>query len=251
MAGGYTFAALKNGYANLWRKAEVTSTSAAAKAAKYIVDHRDQYEEAARGIGHEEIWPLVGAIHWRESGGDFGGVLHNGQHIIGTNQKTTIVPKGRGPFATWQEAASDALKLQGWDKIDDWPIERWLYEAEIFNGLGYFSKGVNSPYVWAGTSLQQRGKYVSDGTYSAGTWDQQLGVAAILKAVFDFIPEASPDSDVPPARPIPPAPTPVPVPSTELLTKMAELLLPVIEQQYVVLTKEQFTTLITALAKGK
>ena len=33
-----------------------------------------------------------------------------------------------------------------------------------------------------------------------------VGVAAILKAVFDFVPEASPDSDVPPAHPIPPAP---------------------------------------------
>jgi lysozyme family protein len=247
----YTFAASKVGYANLWRKAEVTSTSAAAQAAKYIIANRDKYEEAARGIGHEEIWPLVGAIHWRESGGDFGGVLHNGQHIIGTGQKTTIVPKGRGPFSTWQEAASDALKLQGWDKIDDWPLERWLYEAERYNGWGYLGK-INSPYVWAGTNLQQRGKYISDGTYSSSTWDQQLGVAAILKAVFDFVPEANPDSDVAPPQPEQkPVPAPVPVPSAELLTKMAELLLPVIEQNYVVLTKEQFASLIAEIAKGK
>jgi hypothetical protein len=57
-----------------------------------------------------------------------------------------------------------------------------LYEAERYNGWGYLLyKHVNSPYLWSGTSLQQRGKYVADGDWDASAWSQQVGVVAMLK----------------------------------------------------------------------
>ncbi len=195
-----TFAATQRGYLNLWKRAKLLDSKKADadKAARYIIDHLDRYEAVAKQIGKPGLGPLIGANHWREASGSFAGVLHNGERIIGTGRRTSLQPKNRGPFSTWEEAAVDALKIKGWDKIAAWPIDRWLYEAERFNGWGYFLyHKENSPYVWAATTLQQRGKYTSDGKYSESAWDQQLGVAAILLALFAIDPSLAPKSSVP------------------------------------------------------
>jgi hypothetical protein len=142
----------------------------------------------------------------RESSCNFAGVLHNGEHIIGTGRKTTLVPKGRGPFSSWSEAAIDAIKLHGLHKIADWPIERLLYEAERFNGWGYLRRGP-SPYVWAGTNWYKAGKYIADGVYSATHVDSQLGVAIIWKQLqqrgilIDTEPKPEPASPPPDVDP--------------------------------------------------
>ncbi len=191
-----SYSSVSNGYANLWDKAVIQEGDAdnARKVASRIFANKDRYIKVAERISHPELWPLIGALHDREDGGNFSGVLHNGEHIIGTGRKTSLVPAGRGPFSTWENSAVDALTMPGkeWHKIDSWPIARWLYEAEKFNGFGYYSRGINSPYVWSGTSLQQRGKYVADGVWSANAWDNQLGVAVVLKALFADHPELEP-----------------------------------------------------------
>lgn len=243
----YTFDAMKAGYARLWREATVKSTAGAASAARTIIANREKYEEVATAIGHGELWPLIGALHHRESNCDFSTHLHNGDSLQGY---TRHVPAGRpqvghAPPFTWTESAIDALDLKGWRKISEWPLERWLYEAERYNGWGYLSK-INSPYLWAGTSLQQRGKYTSDGHYSSSVWDTQLGVVAVLKAVFDFLPDANPLSDV-----APPSHSAVGVDAPALLLQVAELLRPVLEQHYVVLSQEQFATLVKTLKGAK
>lgn len=186
-----TFAATQKGYANLWAKAKLTRASAAEKVARRILANRARYEKVQEVTGVPWWW--VGAIHDRESGGNFAGVLHNGERIIGTNRKTRLVPAGRGPFPTWEAAAVDAVLIKGLDKITNWSIPRALYEAERFNGWGYYGKKVNSPYVWSGTSLQQDGKYVADHVWSATATDEQLGVAAVLKALFKIEPTLAPD----------------------------------------------------------
>ena len=244
----YTFAAAKAGYANLWRRAKVTRAIEAEKAAKRIISDRERYEDVANRIGHPDLWPLIGALHDREAAGSFRGVLHNGERIIGTGRKTSLVPAGRGPFNSWEEAAEDALKIKGWDKIADWPIERWLYESERFNGWGYVGKGINSPYVWAGTSEQQPGKYVADHVWDARAVDKQLGVSAILKAVFDLEPSVSPESDVPPPKKPDERPH---LSADETLAAVIKAVLPIIETQYVLLTKEQFAQLVAIVKDGK
>ncbi len=192
-----TFAATKRGYLNLWKRAQLLDSKKANadKAARYIINYLDRYEAVAKQIGKPGLGPLIGAAHWREASGSFAGVLHNGEKIIGTGRKTRLQPPNRGPFSTWEDAAVDALKIKGWDKIADWPIERWLYEAERFNGWGYaLYHNENSSYVWAATTLQQRGKYTSDGNFDRTEWDQQLGVAAILLALFAINPSLVPKS---------------------------------------------------------
>jgi lysozyme family protein len=116
---------------------------------------------------------------------DFGRCLHNGEKIIGKDTLTKLVPKGRGPFYTWEEGAVDALKLIGMHYIKSWSIARILEISERYNGLGYikYHPGDNSPYLWAQTSLNDGfGKYVSDGSYNElAPANGQTGLAAILK----------------------------------------------------------------------
>ena len=132
----------------------------------------------------------VCALHYRESSLSFAGVLHNGEKILNTGKKTKLVPKGRGPFSTWEEAAVDALMLKKSIFPSKWTFESMLEFSERFNGLGYRSKIGDSgkielsPYVFAGTNLHdETSKYVSDGKYSPTAKEAQLGVAAILIAI--------------------------------------------------------------------
>jgi hypothetical protein len=94
-----------------------------------------------------------------------------------------LVPAGRGPFRTFEEGALDALRLKGYQNIRDWSVARCLYEAERFNGFGYVSRGINSPYLWSYTDLYTRGKYVSDGVWSVRAVSSQCGVVPIMKAM--------------------------------------------------------------------
>ena len=55
---------------------------------------------------------------------------------------------------------------------------------ENYNGLGYFFKGVPSPYIWSGTTAYKAGKYIADHVYSATTVDAQLGCAGLLLAMM-------------------------------------------------------------------
>jgi len=134
-------------------------------------------------------WQMIAVIHEREAGeqdiGRWLCVLHNGEKIVGTDKKTHLVPAGRGPFHDWFSAAVDALRLQGFDKYNNWSIARVLWALEPFNGYGYRNKGLRSPYLWASTNHQQLGKYIADGVFDAHVMDSQIGCAALLK-YLDF-----------------------------------------------------------------
>jgi lysozyme family protein len=177
------FSEVMPGYANLWQSVVVTKPHTVEVVANGIIADRARYEPVAKATGVPWFW--IAIVHNRESNRDFRGVLHNGQKIIGTGKKTTLVPKGRGPFATWEDAAIDALKLRKLEQVDNWTIPRMLYEFEGYNGWGYFGK-INSPYVWAATNHQQPGKYVADHKFDPKHWDNQLGAAAILKALDEM-----------------------------------------------------------------
>jgi len=187
------FHQMRAGYNNLWNKAHMTREPDLMHVANDILADRGQYEATENATGVPWFW--IACVHDRESNRNFATVLHNGErNIIGTGRLTTKVPKGRGPFNSWGEAAIDALTLPEKDdgkelnKVEEWTLARCLYQFEEYNGWGYNGK-INSPYVWAGTSNQQRGKYTSDGVYTATHWDTQLGCAGILKALIRVAPE--------------------------------------------------------------
>ncbi|HEV7345456.1 MAG TPA: hypothetical protein VGN60_07470 [Devosia sp.] len=205
--------------AERWSRALFTrSTQINAQAAK-IIANRSRYELASKATGVP--WDVIGVIHYRESSNDFRGVLHNGQKIIGTGKTTTLVPKGRGPFSTWEEAAIDALVNchPHLARNKDWGIGTTLDKLEAYNGLGYRNKGLPSPYLWAGTDQYQKGKYVADGKFDPNHVDQQLGVAPILMKIREMVAEKPvqpfprpPAPDIP-RYPEPPATAPLPEPA--------------------------------------
>lgn len=130
-------------------------------------------------------WWFIAVVHERESSGAWDTYLGNGQKL---NKKTTIVPKGRGPFVSWEDGAVDALVNAApyAAKNKDWSIGGALAKLEEYNGLGYYHKGVPSPYVWAGTNQYVKGKYVRDGVYDPNHVDTQLGCAGLLKFMGVF-----------------------------------------------------------------
>lgn len=156
-------------------------------------DNRARYENVANSLrkqGYTIPWWFIAVVHYREAGFKnnsprWDTYLGNGQPL---NKKTTIVPKGRGPFSTWEEGAADALinAHPYAAKNKDWGIGGSLTKLEEYNGLGYFNKGLPSPYIWAGTDQYSKGKYIRDGVYSATTVDKQLGCAGILKFMGVF-----------------------------------------------------------------
>lgn len=127
-------------------------------------------------------WYVVAVIHNMECDLDFTKYLGNGQSL---NKVTTIVPKGRGPFPTFEAGAVDALKLQFFDRVTDWSMEHALYLLEGYNGYGYEKyHGIPSPYLWAGTNHYIKGKYTADGHYDPNAVSSQIGVAVLLKSLI-------------------------------------------------------------------
>lgn len=215
--------------AERWARALFTrSTQINAQAAK-IAANRSRYELVSKATGVP--WDVIGVIHYRESSGDFRGVLHNGQKIIGTGKLTTLVPKGRGPFSTWEEAAIDALANchPHLAKNKDWSLGTTLDKLEAYNGLGYRNKGVASPYLWAGTDQYVKGKYVADGKFDPNHVDQQLGVAPILMKLREQAAKPAPK----PYAPTQPIPQPTaPKPSKSPLAALVAVLVTLVGLAY-------------------
>lgn len=139
--------------------------------AAFAIKHKTEYGAVENATGLP--WPMVAVIHRREGDGNFDTYLGNGQSL---HMRTTIVPKGRGPFESFLAGAIDAVKVEGWGHVIDWRLEKQLYYCGLFNGL----YSLQTPYLWGGTNQQKRGKYVADHVYNPFVWDPQPGCAPIL-----------------------------------------------------------------------
>lgn len=135
-------------------------------------------------------WAVVAVIHERESSQSWQASLAQGDPW---GEVSIHVPKGRGPFPSWEAAAADALVIcpphaAHWT---DWTIGGALTLLEEYNGLGYAAGPVDhhtghryppqpSPYVWASTNQYHSGKYIADGHFDPHAIDHQIGCAALL-----------------------------------------------------------------------
>lgn len=139
---------------------------------------RYQEVEALTGVP----WFIIAVIHEREASQSWKANIAQGDPW---NRRSRHVPKGRGPFKSWKEAAIDALvKCAPYAaRWKDWTAGGALTLLEQYNGLGYANKGRPSPYIWASTDQYVRGKYVSDGHYDPNAVDHQLGCAALIAAM--------------------------------------------------------------------
>jgi lysozyme family protein len=174
------------GYSNLFAKMVINPghLQEIDRICSIALANKSKYEIVSRSTGVP--WEVIAAIHRMESGADFRTHLHNGDPL---SSRTRHVPAGR-PFSgsppyDWTFSAIDALKYEGFDKVTDWSIPHCLYLMEKYNGFGYTSKNVNSPYLWSYSNLYSRGLFIADGQYSSSAASKQCGAAVILKALID------------------------------------------------------------------
>jgi lysozyme family protein len=152
-------------------------------------------------------WFAVAIVKEREAGADpkFTLSIAQGDPWGATS---IHVPKGRGGFSSWDEAADDALihcaPYAG--RWQDWSIGGLLTILEKYNGVGYAARGLPSPYVWSSTNIYVKGKYVSDGVFDPEFVDRQIGCAALLLAMQKLDPSITFDPPGTPARPTPAPP---------------------------------------------
>jgi len=157
----------------------------------------DRYvRDKSRYVAIEKMRPspsvpsrVIMVLHGRESTWNFSKHLHEGSSL---RSRTRWVPKGRphrgSPPFTFEESSEDALYLlkdmENWDWAN---LHDLLQNIEKYNGLGYqkYHKDTPSPYLWSGTTIYGRGKYVSDGKWSRLAVDKQIGTAAILKRMSE------------------------------------------------------------------
>lgn len=191
-----------------WNRALLTRGPEFLPVANRLVKAKDRYKavEAMTGVP----WFVIAVIHQRESSQDWKGSLAQGDPW---NRVSTHVPKGRGPFDSWEAAAIDALRVcpPYASKWKDWSPGGTMTLLEQYNGIGYFAKGLPSPYVWSGTDQYQRGKYVADGVFDPNVVDKQLGCAGLILAMMEL------DRTInflgaPKLAPLPPPPDIAPVP---------------------------------------
>jgi lysozyme family protein len=174
--------------------------------AKRLTDAKTRYQAVEKATGVP--WYMIAAIHERESSQSWKASLAQGDPW---DRVSTHVPRGRGPFKSWEAAAIDALALDGLTKVIDWRLEKILYYLELYNGWGYHAHGVPSPYLFGATSIQKLGKYIADGVWSARAIDKQIGCAALIKAMMDLDASIKPtreEGDKPLAAPTAPSRVP-------------------------------------------
>lgn len=162
------------------RLAEVT------REANAIKGNKTRYLECEKRTGVP--WWFIGLCHYRESHFNFSTYLGNGQSL---NRVTTIVPKGRGPFKSFTDGAEDAMMLMGFIGMNDWSIARTAYRLEGFNGYGYHPRGVNSPYLYGGSTCYgppeaKGGKFPRDHVFDPNIVDSQLGTLTVLKKLMEL-----------------------------------------------------------------
>lgn len=173
--------ALIKANATRWSKMVVDSNLVATidKVAKRLTapSAKTQYQSVSAKTGVP--WGIIAVIHEREASQSFKASIAQGDPW---NKVSIHVPKGRGPFASWEEAAIDALKNCApraalWK---DWTFGGAMTILEEYNGLGYAARGLPSPYVWASTDQYKKGKFISDGHFDPNVVDHQLGCAALF-----------------------------------------------------------------------
>lgn len=142
---------------------------------------KDMYISVARKTNI--AWGFFACTHWLEASCDPDRQILNGQRY---DRVTTIVPEGKGPFKSWEDAALYGVQWHGLEPNDLDTLQELLRHLEAWNGFGYRNLGVNSPYLWSGTQHGVGvGKYIRDHVYDRNAVSGQVGCAPLLKALWE------------------------------------------------------------------
>jgi len=221
-----TFRQLKDEYAALWHSMTVKLDKRAVldRIAKKLIAGKPRYQAVAGQTGVP--WAAIALIHQMECGGDWSLNIAQGDPW---NRRSVHVPKGRGPFHSWEDAAVDALAIDGTDRVTAWGIERLCYELEKYNGFGSRAKGIHTPYLWSYSNHYSHGKYVADHVWDANAVSGQAGAMPLLSRMMALdasitFGQAPPPPDVEPGPVVLETPkSPVPKPLIKSKTVWASV----------------------------
>lgn len=205
----HPFSELRPEYENLLSILKVTRTAEVEVVARKLLRYMPRYKPVAQATGVPAA--LLATLHQRESSADFSTYLGNGEPL---NRVTRLVPKGRGPFPTWEAGAIDAIQLEGLDKpASPWTMPYACWTGEGYNGFGPRNHGRHTGYLWGGTNIYDGGKYVRDGVWDPDFKDPQIGIIPVILRLGSLDPSLQLSGLVPsvPAPSIIPAVGPVPV----------------------------------------
>ena len=155
-------------------------------AAKRISQNKPRYEAVSLTLASGMPWWFVAIVHFMEGGGKFTRHLHNGDPLTARTKGRPVL--GRPPFA-WEESAIDAVTyMEGRNKVwkaskGKWDLENCLLKFEAYNGMGYRTKGINSPYLYSYTQFYTVGKYAADNKFDPKLVSKQPGVIPLMKAL--------------------------------------------------------------------
>jgi lysozyme family protein len=182
-----------------------------------LLGFKSRYQSVAKETGVPLA--LLAVLHERESDADFRTNLAQGDPLT---RPSTHVPAGRPVLksgmsfpVSWEYAAVDAVK---YDHLNEnsapWSLTYALWKGEAWNGFGPRNHGIHTGYLWAGTNIYTRGKYVADGVWNANAEDKQLGIVPVMLRVIQLDPWLAFGAGraVVPDPSIVPVPAPVPVP---------------------------------------
>lgn len=207
----HPYSALQHEYEGLLASMRITRVGEIDAAAHRLLKHRDRWIPVRNATGIPIPWMM--ASFEREASSDFTRSPAQGDRW---DRVSFHVPKNRGPFKGFVEAALDAYHIDHTDKVgaENFTEARGCYEWEVLNGMGYRNHGRRSPYLWAGTNIQQLGKYTADGHWDGTVMDHQLGVVPMARRIIELDPSLAfvggvvlPAVLVPPL--VPPLPTPI------------------------------------------
>lgn len=142
---------------------------------KKLLANKPYYDSIERDV--EVPWWFVGILHYMEANLNMDKQILNGQPW---KKSTRQNGKTFGPYPSWHQSAIDALQNDKIIGISNWSIANTLRLAEVYNGLGYANRELDSPYLWAGTNHEIIGKFDSDGEFNEKLKSKQIGFAPIL-----------------------------------------------------------------------
>lgn len=198
----HPFDALKAEYTNLLSVMQVREEcrKLVDEVAVKLIGYKTRYQPVTDAIGVPVIF--IGPSFEREASSNFNLNPAQGWPLHSTSK---WIPHN-GPFQNWFSAAIAAYKIDGLDKVgaENWTWEHICYAGESLNGFGPRDvHHIHTSYLWGGTNIQQRGKYVRDGVFDPDVMDEQLGIIPLARKMVELDPSlALPVTPYVPAPPI-------------------------------------------------
>lgn len=137
-------------------------------------EHKEKYQDIANQTNLPVM--LIAAIHHREYGGDLNYSMTDGSEIGKSNFVADAVKTIKsGQWRDFQNAIGMGKGTRN--------LLAMLQFAELWNGKGYANAGRVSAYLYAGTNIYTKGKYLNSG-WSPNFEDSQAGVLCLLSQVY-------------------------------------------------------------------